>query len=204
MFAEHSFAVGTSPFHVKGVVYLGALEYFDRSVPGGRAAVVEALEAPALAAFFTQRFLTGSWYDAFPGVPMGVAAAKVAGVPVAEFVAKRARWQAERDTQGVYRAQLKLASATMIVDRVPQLAARYFDFVKIEQEKVNPREYLAVITGVPASLASLYVSLAESFLAVAMETAGARNIRFVWGEPEPDGTRSGVRIVLLRRHLQWE
>jgi hypothetical protein len=198
------FTPGTSPFRAKGVLYLGSFEYFDRHLPGGRQAVLDAIRDPELSRFFAQPFLAGSWYDSFPGLPLQHASAKLAGQPVGDFVKRLARWQAERDLHGVYKVLLKLSSAEMIVDRVPLLATRYFDYVSIEQDKVGTREYVAVVTGIPAALATLYLSVTEPFLSVAMETAGAKNVRFRWEPPEPHGTRAGVPLVRLRRNLRWD
>jgi hypothetical protein len=204
MQADPPFAMGASPFRAKGVLYLGSFEYFDRHLPGGRRAVLDSLQDDQLARFFAQPFLAGSWYDSFPGIPMQQASARLARQPVADFIRRLARWQAERDVQGVYRVLLKLATAEMIVERVPLLATRYFDFVTIEQKKVGERSYTAVVKGVPATLATLYMSITEPFLSVAMELAGARNIRFQWDSPEPHGTRAGVGLVRLRRQLRWD
>ncbi len=44
------FAPGKSPFHVKGVVYRNLVEYVDKTVAGGLAAFVAALDDPALCA----------------------------------------------------------------------------------------------------------------------------------------------------------
>ncbi len=200
---ELPFAPGTSPFRAKGVLYLGMFEYLDKHLPGGRKAALAGMEGEAVARFFAQPFLASGWYDSFPGVPLQHAAARIANQPVADFVRQVARWQAERDTHGVYRFLLKLASAEMVVDRVPLLATRYFDYVKVDQQRVGPKEYTAVITGVPAPLAALYMGITEPFLEVAIETAGARDIRFRWSAPEPDGARAGVGLVRLRRHLCW-
>jgi hypothetical protein len=197
------FSPGTSPFRVKGVLYLGAFEYLDRHLPGGHAAVLRGVDDEAVARFFAQPFIASGWYDALPGVPLQHVAARTAGAPLVDFVKRLARWQAERDTRGVYRFLLGLASAEMIVDRVPLLASRYFDFVKVEQERLGPREYAAVVTGVPAQLATLYTCITEPFLSVAMETAGARDVRFRWEVPTPDGVRAGAPLVRLRRHLRW-
>lgn len=204
MSAEFPAVTGASPFRCKGVLYLGSFEYFDRYLSGGRRAVLDSLEDPELARFYGQPFLAGSWYDTFPAIPMQHASARLARQPVSDFVKRLARWQAERDVHGVYRVLLQLAAADMIVERVPLLATRYFDFVKIEQQKLGPRDYDAVITGVPAALATLYMSVTEPFLSVAMETAGARNVRFLWAAPEPHGKRGGVEIVRLRRRLGWD
>lgn len=204
MSAEFPAFIGASPFRCKGVLYLGSFEYFDRHLSGGHRAVLDSLQDAELARFYGQRFLAGSWYDTFPALPMQLASARLAKQPVSDFVKRLARWQAERDVRGVYRVLLQLADAEMIVERVPLLAMRYFDFVKIEQQKLGPRDYDAVVTGVPAALATLYMSVTEPFLSVAMETAGARNVRFQWSAPEPQGRRGAVELVRLRRRLGWD
>jgi len=50
--ADIPFAPGESPFHVKGVVYLGLREYFAEQIPGGIEAVSKELHDEALRTFF--------------------------------------------------------------------------------------------------------------------------------------------------------
>ena len=45
-----------------------------------------------------------------------------------QFVRMRTRYQAERDTDGVYRALLKISSPSLAISRMPTLQAQYLDF----------------------------------------------------------------------------
>ena len=51
------FAFGKSPFHAKGVLYLGTQSFFAEH--NGLDALANAIEEPELREFITQRFLAG-------------------------------------------------------------------------------------------------------------------------------------------------
>ena len=97
---------GTSGFRTKGLTYASARAYYDVAVPGGAAAVSEAIAKTgdeALAAFFNQPFTSGSWYDVLPIATISAFAARLRGVSHAQLVRENAAWVAKRDLAGVYR-----------------------------------------------------------------------------------------------------
>ena len=86
--------LGTGPFHVKGVIYLGTQKYFLEQVPDGMARLTETIEAPELRAFIQQKFLPSSWYDVLPVAPLIRAEAEVSQLSVREYMQRRAAFQA--------------------------------------------------------------------------------------------------------------
>jgi uncharacterized protein (TIGR02265 family) len=198
------FAPGQSPFRVKGVTYRNFWDFVAERVPGGRAAVLEQLRDPALRAFAEQTFLPSSFYDTLPTVLMCQAAATVARLPSNEFVRELSRYSVERDTKGVYRFLLRLASPGMIMERTPAAARQYFNFVQASVEKVGPKSYRTRAHGIPEFLAQFYMTVTEAFLRHALTLAGARNVQNQWGRPEPDGDREGVPLVVVQRQMSWD
>jgi hypothetical protein len=200
------FAPGEAPFHIKGVAYTRSLAYIDGRVLGGRAAVLGALVAgdAALRRFFEQPFLASAWYDVFPLVALFGAAARRVSVPSVTFLREVSRHQASEDIHGIYRFMLKLVSPERIIERLPRVAAQYFDFVTAEVRKLGARSYESIGHGVPAPLLDLYMAVTENFLLVALETAGAKNPRNIWSPSEPEGEAHGLLLMQTRRELTWE
>jgi hypothetical protein len=165
---------GSSPFHIKGVAYIGHTEYADAFIPGGSAAVVTSFRDAALRDFFGQRFLAASWYDALPMVPVWHACARILGQAPTDFLRIRARHQATRDIHTVYRFILKLVSAQAVALRVPHLVQRYFDFGTVESVVVRPGLVRASLQGVPTYLSQWLRTVSETYLEVALELAGVK------------------------------
>lgn len=94
------FAAGSSPFRLKGIVYRAHCEYAAAFIPGGERAVNAMLTRSDLRAFFEQRFLASSWYDALPIVPIWHACAQVLQMNASEFLRIRTRHQARQDIHG--------------------------------------------------------------------------------------------------------
>src|SRR5687768_13596595 len=80
---------GTSPFHVKGNVYLGTQQFFATQVEGGVAALIAAIDDPKLKDFIQQKFLPVAWYDALPAAPLIRAEAKAMGLKVSHYLRLR-------------------------------------------------------------------------------------------------------------------
>jgi hypothetical protein len=198
------FAPGESPFRVKGVTYRNFFDLAAERIPGGRAALLDALGDPALRRFAEQPFLPSSLYDTLPTVPLCQAAAQLLGLSNDEFVRQLSRYSAERDTKGVYRMLLRLVSPAMVMERTPAAAKQYFNFVTATVEKLGPKKYRTRARGVPQFIAQFYMLVTESFLRHALTLAGAHNVQHEWGRPEPDGEREGVPLVVVQRQMSWD
>src|SRR5262245_41713408 len=126
------FPPGTSPFHVKGLAYRHMLDYVDREVSGGRAAVIAELADDKMQTFMSQTFLPGTWYDTLPTALFFQTAARLARQPLLELTRKMAREAASKDINGIHRFMLKMASPELVMERIPRAAKQYFDFVTSE------------------------------------------------------------------------
>jgi|GEM_PF-821774 len=120
-------APGESPFHIKGVAYLGHLDWVDKHFPGKRPAFL-ALLSPTMRTFFSQTFLAIGFHDFLPLAAAGHACARSLGMRFVDFVEMRGRHQADLDLNGVYRILLKLTTAKMVAARLPKVMSKYFDF----------------------------------------------------------------------------
>jgi hypothetical protein len=197
------FEPGESPFRTKGTSYLGLVASFDRRVPGGSKAVFARLEDPRVAAFFGQKFLAGSSYDILPLLEASMTAAKVANVPWREFVRGGARFQAERDLNGVYRVLLRVASARLVVERLPRILVQYFNFCEVDGRFSGEKRYEARLRGVPRPVAPWLSWIGEGFVPVLMEAAGAPNAAVLVHPFEPEGEVRGMPTSTTRFSISW-
>jgi hypothetical protein len=198
------FAAGTSPFHVKGVAYLGHVDYAEKHIPGGAQAVAEAMHDPALRGFFQQKFLAASWYDVFPMVPVWHTCAKLLHQNPTDFMRERMRYQAASDIHGVYRFLLKLASAKAIALRLPRVMQQYFDFGISESRVAGPGLVRATVSGVPEAIAAWFRLAGETYTVIALGLAGVTFVQVRRLPVFPAGEAHGVRLVSLGFDIQLD
>ena len=194
---------GKSPFHVKGVVYLGLREYFAEQILGGLEALTKEFPDDELRAFFAGQFLTGGWYDALPLLPILTAASQAKSISLPQVIREGSRFQARRDIRGIHRLLLKLVSPEHVVVRLPRVLPQYFDFCKAETTIVGRGHAESWLEGMPVPLIPWWRPAAETFTSTALTMAGAREVGAFWYEPEPMGEAHGVSVVRLRSRITW-
>jgi hypothetical protein len=193
---------GTSPFCVKGHVYLKMQEDIASSVGIDR--VFEHVKnSAAVRAYFAQRFLAGSWYDAFPLMPVAMGHARASGAPLYSFLRDKGRVIAQKDAPGIYRALLRLASPSLVVERLPKLASRYFDFGTSDVERVGERSYRSIQRGVPELLVPLIAATTEGFVAQSLVLAGGANATARYVSSETDGAKQGYATMAVVLAIGW-
>jgi hypothetical protein len=197
------FAPGTSPFHVKGHVWQGALEYYSGRVPGGLVALTSKLD-PDLRTFVGQRFLAASWYDALPIATVSLAVARLCGVEQEEILRDRSRWQAERDIRGIYRMLVRLVSPETVATRFGRVILQYFDFGKSDAKIISPGVCEIIEDGIPLPLALCMVPIAEGWAETALRQAGALDVQVRAEPPHREGERSGMDTYRLRFEVSWK
>jgi hypothetical protein len=166
--------------------------------------VVAGLSDPLLRDWAAQTFLAGSLYDVAPLIPICEAAAALLSVPFSSFVRDMSRQAAENDIAGIYKMLFKLVSPSMVMERVPQAARQYFDFVTATVEKVQERHYRTVVTGIPEALMHFYMLVTEAFLGRALTLAGAHGLAMHWLPRLEERPRDGVPMVRLQRDVTWK
>jgi hypothetical protein len=193
-------------FRAKGLVYLGARDYYDEVVPGGSAAVRTAIAETgdgALAAFFEQHFVASGWYDAVPVATISAFAARLCRVPHAQLIRENSAWLAARDLRGVYRVLVSLSSVAMVAMRLPALSMRYFDFGGADGKMVRESAMESHRFGIPALLAPWFIFAVEGFVPVALRMAGAKDVTVTYGPPRAEGVRDGIKLMRLRFEISW-
>jgi hypothetical protein len=196
------FAPGDSPFHAKGMLWMGMRAFMSAQVPGGVDAVCAELPKP-LSEFLTQMFLPTAYYDLMPVLPVVQAASAALRLDTLEYVKRSAVWHAEQDMNGVYRAMLLMDSPVAVCRRFGSIHSQIYDFGKAQmlREEANRVESLA--TGMPEPLAWWWKRASEHYVLTVLRAAGAKNPRMHWQPNQPDGARSGVPLVRLPSYTTW-
>jgi uncharacterized protein (TIGR02265 family) len=193
-----------SPFLIKGHVYAAAKGFYALRVPGGNEAVGRALGDREVKAFFAQTFAGAGEYDVLPFVAISRAAAGVAGVEHRQLVVENSRWLANRDVNGIYRLLLRLASPERVAMRLPKAATQYFNFGEVTARMSGERSMEAQLRGVPAALASWMLWCVEGFTPVALQLAGAKDVRVrIKPETATDGELGDHRTLSLSWGITW-
>ena len=190
-------------FHVKGNVYLGTQAFFAAKVPGGLAALHASIDDPSLLAFIQQKFLPCAWYDVLPAVPLIRAEAQAMGLTVRRYLLARSGYQASQDLAGVYRIILKIASASQIGLRLPQLFTQVFDFGKSDSSLAAPGHVEAHVRDFPLVLFEWFSTSLEVYASEALRLTGARECVVTTRKVE-SATRSAVPLASLRLDLRWK
>src|SRR5205085_383943 len=120
-------------------------------------------------AFFAQTFLAHTFYDALPLITIECEAARMLGITDVALWQELAALQADIDIQGVYRLLLRFASADKIVESMPKLGKRYFNFVDTSVAVHRPGYAELLVRGVPHPLTPAYKALAHAYLMRTLE-----------------------------------
>ena len=192
-----------STFHAKGLMYRGALDFYEHFLPGGLDALRGELDAELREFFLDESFLASSWYDILPIIPISQAAARVKGIAHRELVRANAAWIADRDMRGVHRFILRVASAKLVVGRLPRLSMQYFDFGDTDGRMVDERRFETTRVGIPVVLADWMVWVIEGFTPVVLQAAGARVVLVEQLGREPDGRMAGMDTVRIELAIRW-
>jgi hypothetical protein len=196
--------LGESPFKVKGLVYVGAKEYYQKHVPGGVDAVEQEISDPQLRSFFRQTFFVVGKYDVLPLIPISEAAAKLEGVSHQQLVTDNSRWLAEQHIHGVYRALLKLATPDMVAIRLPRVSLQYFSFGSAQGHLLGNNTLEAKQEGLPLALVSWMMWAVEGFSSVALVRAGAANVKIsMLNDPVRDGEMEGIATYTISWKIVW-
>ncbi len=197
------FAFGKSPFHAKGVLYLGTQSYFTEHVRGAMQSLENEIKEPELRAFITQRFLPASLYDVTPVPTLIAYEARAQRMSLDSYLLHRTRYQAKKDLGGVHGWLLRLATPRLIARSLPRIMLQMFDFAKVEIVRDEPNEVVAKMMDVPELLAPwLQVGLAV-YSESALKLAGARPTA---GTTEVRRTtvRAGLQLVEMIVPLAWK
>ena len=195
-------APGSSAFQIKGVAYLGHLDYCQEFIPGGKERFLASLPA-LLRPFFQQPFLPSNWYDVFPLMAAGQVCADLLGLTYYEFVRLRAVHQAKKDIKGIYHIFFAIFSVKSIAVKLPKLFFQYFNFGEICLLKSEPSRVELERRGVPALIVPWQNAVLQGYLEVALPLAGAGTVVIEFGAPRSTGRPGAYEIVTVPMVVSW-
>jgi hypothetical protein len=204
------FRPGSGPFLVRGLAYVTALQWVDKRLDGGRAALVHALGGTAdpSAAYLDQIFVVTGEYDLSPLLRLYVAASALEAVPVGRFIDTRARHSAASDTQGMWKSMLKQSTPEAMAQRLYFAFNRYFPGANAKTVEVAPTDeggrFVGELSGLASCMDGLYVRSTEGFVGAALEIAGARDVRMEWADPAPEGEVQGIVTERVAFTATWK
>jgi hypothetical protein len=200
----HRKKLGEGPFCARGTVFSGNVEYAQRRVPGGMPAVYAEIGIPAVEAYFRDTiFLATSFYDIEPLMHLLRAMARIEGLPLDKRIRENSHVAGGHAVSGMYRAQLRSTSTEEMAERLPRIFGRYFDRCQAETQSVTKGATEMRFRGLPASALGFYVWSSEGFVAGALESAGARDVRFTWTTASPGGEFESIPLQAITAQITW-
>jgi hypothetical protein len=197
-----TFVFGESPFHAKGVLYLGTQTFFEANLQGGFAAFTIDIKEPELAAFIGQKFLPSSWYDVMPVPALIAYEARALRMTLEQYLLHRTRWQAKKDLGGIYGWVLKLASPGAVFTRLPKVFVQMFDFATVQMDVRDAGSGRGSIRGIPEPLRPWLTTALGVYVDTALKLAGAHTIDATI-TPVGEGVRAGVPIIRIDLEVSW-
>lgn len=201
---ESPFACGQSPFKIKGVAYRGQFDFYEDKVPGGKRAVLDAVDDKALRAFLEQPFIASASYDIFPLARLHVPTAKLMGMEPDELIVFASRYQAEYDLRGIYKVILRAFNPLQVMEKIARVSAQYFNFATVIQTtSVGPQRAKISRPAYPSILVDWYRLVLLGYLPVAVARTGAKDVQMEF-HGEATGTEAfGVPLVDFDVHVSW-
>lgn len=198
------FPLGEGPFRARGLAYATALDYVDKRLKGGRAALLAELGPnDPWAPYLDQLFVAGANYDASPLVRLFVGAARLKGWSTSEFIAVRAHSSAKSAVHGIWKPLLKTSSPEAMAERLPLAFNRYFHPSQARTVTVANGRFDADLVKLPEPMAGMHVASTQGFVTAALSFAGARGVVFHVDGSTPDGRVGGVPLVRTRFSAIW-
>lgn len=195
---------GAHPFRVKGHGLRARMAIYDRMVPGGRAAVLEAIEDPRVRAYLSQPILAASWYDLFVHAALDIAAADVLDLSPRDSVATASGRQAHEDARGIYRLLLRVVSPHMLVRKMGAISAQYFDHGTVEVERLDGRAARMTRHGIANQLYWWWGGILEGYVKALFERTGARNTATRCGELRSEQIDDPMGLGSFSVEIVWE
>lgn len=194
----------SSPFRVKGGLYLNTRSFFEKNADKGVESLREVLGPGPLRDFIDQHFLTGGWYEVM-NVPQLIAA-EAAAMKMTErrYLRHRTEWQAEADMGGAYKILLKVASPDVVVPRLPKVMTQMFNFAEPTVEPMGRNAFHMRVDGVPADLGAWLTTALEIYVEYAIVATGGRNAFVSMRRPVVLPSHQGFPMLALEMDVRWD
>jgi len=195
---------GESPFRVKGHGLLARMAVYDRIVPGGRKAVLAAVDDPAVREYLSQMIMAVGWYDLFAHAALDIAAADVLEARPWESLASASRLQAQADAKGIYSLLLKVVSPQMLVKKLGTISAQYFDHGSVEVVRLEARIARLTRIGIPNQLYWWWGAILDGYVRALFGLAGARGVQIHCGALQTERPDDPLGLGRFSCDVRWD
>ena len=193
---------GTSPFHIKGVMYRGFVFHVTRTV--GFDPFVESLDDEGLREFIRQPFLASSRYDVLPYLPLFATLARMTGAPLERLVRMSTAAQARYDAKTTYKLIMRTENPEDIVERIGRFNARIYDFGLYRATQDEKNQVRLEFAKIPAYIDPWFAPMHVAYAEECLRLAGARDIVIVPSPPADAGMRAGYALRTYRTEFRWK
>lgn len=195
-------APGTSPFRLRGVTYARLIDD-AKALPGGMPQLVDELVDPRVRDFIRQKFQFMDWYDAFPLLPLAVTFARIKNRPLEPHMRAIGHEAMLKLIPSMFRVLSRLGGPRLAAAHAPRLFQMYFDFVELDQLRVDDHEGTGIVSGVPLYLAPVIINQVIGIIAGALESLGAKDIQADYRDVTVNGSRGGFELVTCHGDFKW-
>lgn len=191
--------VESSPYRVRGLIFLGTRCFFDTKVEGGYSALLSALPEP-LRTFMSQDFRPYEFYEVMVVPELIDMEAKVAGLSIARYLDQRTTFQALRDLSGLAAMLLRVLPTGLGISRVAASMTNTFNFGDSQVSKIGPRRYHVQIRDVPQRLCAWLEHSVGVYGQTCLVVAGAKGVEVRSLPPD----RCQRATVHLNVEVRWQ
>lgn len=185
---------------MKGLLFQGTRTYFK----GERQwdALLAALR-PELSAFMQQRFIPGVFYEALVVPELIQVEAAICKLSVEEYLARRTRWQANRDLRGVYRVVIRMAPPEFTVSRLMMVMTQMFNFGSATVTGSGRGHLEVEVGGVPRILAAWLNQTIGLYGEICLKMAGTTEAEVLPHDIQDESDVFGHPTVRLSFRCRW-
>ena len=195
---------GRHPFRVKGHGLRARMAVYDSLVPGGRDAVIAAIDDERVREYLRQPILAASWYDLFVHAALDLAAADLRKMTAWDSVASASAIQARADARGIYSLLLRVVSPHLLVRKLGAISSQYFDHGEVLVERVDAREARMTRTGIANQLYWWWGGILDGYVHALFELAGAKNLRVRCGPLRSDSMDDPLGLGSFAVEIGWD
>lgn len=193
---------GTSPFHVRGLLYEQILKHAG-AMPGGVPGLLAQIEDEQIRTFMKQRFRWTEWYDALPMTPVQAALCRMQKGEFETLTRQRARLAAESLVPRLFRVVLGMGNPKAAAGHLPRLLAQNYDFSDVSLQ-VGQGEGTALFRKVPRAIAPSFVNVVVGLIEGALGLMGAKNVQTKIQSARLDAPLHGFETITCEGASRWD
>jgi hypothetical protein len=193
---------GTSPFHVRGVIYVSIIDSV-KTIPGGMDRFLDELVDARVRDFMRQKFQFMGWYDVCPALPSAVAIARIRGRPFEAYIREAAKDSMLRLVPSMFRLFSRLGGPRLAAAHAPRLFQTYYDFLDLRLSRVSDEGGSGTLTGIPMYVAPQILNHVIGIIDGALESLGAKEIEATYRDVTVSGSHCGFELVTCHGDFRW-